>query len=45
MTKTCCIGTIKTLIPVVQEGTVEEDFIALILYLLLLFFSLKETET
>lgn len=28
--------------PVVQEGAVEEDFIALIKYLLLLFFSLKE---
>ena len=28
--------------PVVQEGAVQEDFIALIKYLLLLFFSLKE---
>lgn len=36
-----CVKIMNTDPPVVQEGTVEEDFIALILYLVLLLFSLK----
>lgn len=36
-----CVEIMNTNPPVVQEGAVEEDFIALILYLVLLLFSLK----